>query len=80
MVLVLALRFINPVIAPSRSISGQLAVVTALKTATLDGLREKVKTHVTATLIETLEVKNTLGEGVIWDAIGAAAWWTDIDG
>jgi L-arabinonolactonase len=35
---------------------------------------------VTATLIETLRVKNTLGEGVIWDAMGAAAWWTDIDG
>ena len=35
---------------------------------------------VTATLIETLKVKNTLGEGVIWDAIGAAVWWTDIDG
>ncbi len=35
---------------------------------------------ITATLMETLEVKNTLGEGVIWDAIGAAAWWTDIDG
>ena len=35
---------------------------------------------ITATLIETLKVKNTLGEGVIWDAIGAAAWWTDIDG
>ena len=31
-------------------------------------------------LIETLKVKNILGEGVIWDAIGAAAWWTDIDG
>ena len=35
---------------------------------------------VKATLIETLKVKNTLGEGVIWDAMGAAAWWTDIDG
>ena len=35
---------------------------------------------ITATLMETLEVKNTLGEGVIWDAIGAAAWWTDVDG
>ena len=35
---------------------------------------------VTATLMETLRVKNTLGEGVIWDAVGAAAWWTDIDG
>jgi sugar lactone lactonase YvrE len=35
---------------------------------------------VAATLIETLRVKNTLGEGVIWDAMGAAAWWTDIDG
>jgi len=35
---------------------------------------------ITATLMETLKVKNTLGEGVIWDAIGAAAWWTDIDG
>jgi sugar lactone lactonase YvrE len=35
---------------------------------------------VTATLIETLKVKNILGEGVIWDAVGAAVWWTDIDG
>ena len=34
---------------------------------------------VTATLIETLKVKNTLGEGVIWDAASAAVWWTDID-
>ena len=35
---------------------------------------------VTATLIDTLRVKNTLGEGVIWDAVGSAIWWTDIDG
>jgi hypothetical protein len=31
---------------------------------------------VTATLIETVIVENELGEGVIWDAAGAAAWWT----
>ena len=31
-------------------------------------------------LIETLRVKNELGEGVIWDAAGAAVWWTDIQG
>ncbi len=35
---------------------------------------------VTARLIETLRVKNILGEGVIWDAASAAIWWTDIDG
>lgn len=35
---------------------------------------------VTATLIETVSVENELGEGVIWDAAGAAAWWTDIEG
>jgi sugar lactone lactonase YvrE len=35
---------------------------------------------VNATFIESLKVKNTLGEGVIWDARGAAIWWTDIDG
>ena len=29
-------------------------------------------------LIETLRVENELGEGVIWDAAGAAVWWTDI--
>ena len=34
----------------------------------------------TATLIDTLEVKNQLGEGVIWDSDSGAAWWTDIDG
>lgn len=38
------------------------------------------KSAMSATLIETLKVKNTLAEGVIWDAAGAAAWWTDIDG
>lgn len=31
-------------------------------------------------LIETLRVENELGEGVIWDAAGAAVWWTDIQG
>lgn len=34
---------------------------------------------VTATLIESLDVGNELGEGVIWDAGAAAVWWTDID-
>ena len=35
---------------------------------------------VTATLVETVKVNNELGEGVIWDASGAAVWWTDIEG
>lgn len=35
---------------------------------------------VTATLVDTLKVENELGEGVIWDAAGAAVWWTDIAG
>jgi len=35
---------------------------------------------VTATLVDTLKVENELGEGVIWDAAGAAVWWTDIEG
>jgi sugar lactone lactonase YvrE len=35
---------------------------------------------VSARLIETLKVKNILGEGIIWDAVGGAVWWTDIDG
>ena len=34
----------------------------------------------TAILVDTLEVKNQLGEGVIWDSDTGAAWWTDIDG
>lgn len=33
-----------------------------------------------AKLIETVRVQNELGEGIIWDADGAAAWWTDIQG
>ena len=35
---------------------------------------------VTATFVDTLKVENELGEGVIWDAAGAAVWWTDIEG
>ena len=35
---------------------------------------------VTATLVDTLKVENELGEGIIWDAAGAAVWWTDIEG
>ena len=35
---------------------------------------------VTATLVDILKVENELGEGVIWDAAGAAVWWTDIEG
>jgi L-arabinonolactonase len=31
-------------------------------------------------LIDQLEVQNTLGEGVIWDAAHQRLWWTDIDG
>jgi len=38
------------------------------------------KLVVSATLIESLKVKNTLGEGIIWDAASACVWWTDIDG
>jgi len=38
------------------------------------------KSVVSATLIESLKVKNTLGEGIIWDAASACVWWTDIDG
>ncbi|MDC0010302.1 SMP-30/gluconolactonase/LRE family protein [Porticoccaceae bacterium] len=38
------------------------------------------KSAVSATLIESLKVKNTLGEGIIWDATSACVWWTDIDG
>ena len=35
---------------------------------------------VTAKLTDTVSVENELGEGVIWDAAGAAVWWTDIEG
>lgn len=38
------------------------------------------KSVVSATLIESLKVKNTLGEGIIWDAASTCIWWTDIDG
>jgi L-arabinonolactonase len=31
-----------------------------------------------ATLIDTVSVGNTLGEGVLWDSVGKRAWWTDI--
>lgn len=31
-----------------------------------------------ATLVQILEVGNTLGEGVLWDEIGQRVWWTDI--
>ena len=31
-----------------------------------------------ATLIETIDVKNTLGEGVLWRAADQTLWWTDI--
>ena len=33
---------------------------------------------VRATLVQVLEVGNTLGEGVLWDDIGQRVWWTDI--
>ena len=29
-------------------------------------------------LVETLRVRNTLGEGIQWDVETASAWWTDI--
>ncbi|MEH6569909.1 MAG: SMP-30/gluconolactonase/LRE family protein [Halioglobus sp.] len=32
------------------------------------------------TFLESVQVENELGEGVIWDARGGAFWWTDIDG
>ena len=35
---------------------------------------------VAARLIDIVKVENELGEGVIWDAAGAAVWWTDIEG
>jgi sugar lactone lactonase YvrE len=31
-----------------------------------------------ATLIDHVQVGNTLGEGVLWDRVGKRAWWTDI--
>jgi sugar lactone lactonase YvrE len=31
-----------------------------------------------ATLVDVVEVGNTLGEGVLWDEIGQRVWWTDI--
>ncbi len=33
---------------------------------------------VRATLVQVLEVGNTLGEGVLWDEITQRVWWTDI--
>lgn len=30
-------------------------------------------------LIDTIDVENTLGEGVIWDAETQTVWWTDIE-
>ncbi len=33
---------------------------------------------VQATLVDVLEVGNTLGEGVLWDDIGQRVWWSDI--
>jgi L-arabinonolactonase len=35
---------------------------------------------VRATLVDVVEVGNTLGEGVLWDDIGRRVWWTDIQG
>jgi len=29
-------------------------------------------------LVDVVRVANTLGEGVLWDALGQRAWWTDI--
>ena len=29
-------------------------------------------------LVDIVHVGNTLGEGVLWDALGQRAWWTDI--
>src|SRR6185503_10714904 len=29
-------------------------------------------------LVETLRVRNTLGEGIQWDVETGAVWWTDI--
>ena len=33
---------------------------------------------VRATLVDVIEVGNSLGEGVLWDDIGQRVWWTDI--
>jgi L-arabinonolactonase len=35
-------------------------------------------TAVVSELVDTVHVANTLGEGVLWDALGQRAWWTDI--
>jgi sugar lactone lactonase YvrE len=35
-------------------------------------------TALKAELIHTVSVGNTLGEGVLWDSVGARVWWTDI--
>jgi L-arabinonolactonase len=32
----------------------------------------------TSELVDIVRVANTLGEGVLWDAIGQRVWWTDI--
>lgn len=37
-----------------------------------------MKNLFSAKLIQTLPVNNILGEGVIWDEINSAVWWTDI--
>lgn len=34
----------------------------------------------TAELVETIPVRNTLGEGVSWDPVEEFLWWTDIQG
>ena len=36
--------------------------------------------HVSAHLIETIEVSNELGGGVLWRAEDQTVWWTDING
>src|ERR1700685_3089593 len=35
-------------------------------------------TATSAELVDIVSVRNTLGEGVVWDPIGERTWWTDI--
>jgi L-arabinonolactonase len=35
-------------------------------------------TATSAELVDIVAVRNTLGEGVVWDPIGERTWWTDI--
>jgi L-arabinonolactonase len=52
-------------------------------TADFDILRSRIErtemiTTISSELLETVPVRNTLGEGVLWDSIGQRTWWSDI--